>query len=379
MAEQLPVTPKLITWARERAGLSLEEATKTFARIEEWEKGESSPTYGQLEQLAGTLKLPIAVFFFPQPPEVPEIQKTFRTLPEAEFSTLPSRVQLLLRKAKALQLNLIEMTQGRNPAPRLITRDLRFETTVNIDEMAKSVRDYLGVAVENQAAWADDEDALKRWRSALVDVGVYVFKDAFKVDEYSGFCLYDDAFPIIYLNNSSTKTRQTFSIFHELAHLLFHTSGIDSVEDSYIGRLENEDARRIEVLCNRFAARFLVPDDILDRAIAGRPASEQLAYELAAYFHVSREAIYRRFLERRTISQQTYEEAAERWAAQKQPGGKGGDYYWTKLAYLGRDYVALALRQFHQNRIDEGQLAEYLDVKPKSLEGLEQYFERGAA
>lgn len=378
MPEQIPITPKLVTWARERAGVSLDEAQKTFSRIEEWEKGESFPTYGQLEQLSASWKLPIAVFFFPEPPDVPAIQETFRTLPDAEFNTLPSRVRLLLRKAKAMQLNLREMTQGNNPAPRLITRDLEFSPNVNLDEMAASVRQYLGVPVDQQVAWPDDEEALKQWRSVLVQVGVYVFKDAFKAEDFSGFCLYDDAFPIIYLNNSCAKTRQTFSIFHELAHLLFHTSGIDKIEDGYISRLAS-DAQRIEILCNRFASRFLLPVQAFETAVAGRQVNEALAHELAARFHVSREVVYRRFLEQRSITQEVYEEAAGRWAAQRQAGGKGGDYYWTKLAYLGRDYVGLALRQFHQNRIDEGQLAEYLDVKPKNLEGLEQYFERGGA
>jgi hypothetical protein len=35
---------------------------------------------------------------------------------------------------------------------------------------------------------------LKRWREAIFSVGIYVFKDAFRVDEYSGFCLYDEIF-----------------------------------------------------------------------------------------------------------------------------------------------------------------------------------------
>ncbi len=58
-------------------------------------------------------------------------------------------------------------------------------------------------------------------------------------------------------------------------------------------------------------------------------------------------------------------------------GGGGGNPYWSKLAYLGRDYVALAFSQYHQNRIDETQLGEYLDMKPKNVGTLEEYFVRG--
>ena len=33
--------------------------------------------------------------------------------------------------------------------------------------------------------------------------------------------------------------------------------------------------------------------------------------------------------------------------------------------------------QYHQNRIDETQLGEYLDMKPKNVGTLEEYFVRG--
>ncbi|MBB5659552.1 ImmA/IrrE family metallo-endopeptidase [Brevundimonas halotolerans] len=382
MADQIPINPVLLSWARERAGLSREEALQKFTRLDEWEAGESAPTYPQLEQLAALLKVPIAVFFFPEPPDVPAINETFRTLPEAEMGQLPSRIRLLMRKAKAMQLSLAELTENRNPAERLITRDLRFSADVNIQAMAAAVREYIGLSVDDQRGWRDDEAALKEWRAALLRVGIFVFKDAFRVEEFSGFCLYDDEFPVIYVNNSSTKTRQIFTYFHELAHLIFHTSGIDKVRDNYIQRLA-VDAQQIEVLCNRFAAAFLLPEDDFRAAMAGREATEATAEVLAAQFHVSREVVFRQLMDQGRVTEQQYMHAVERWNGQRQggagEGGSGGNHYWTKLAYLGRDYVGLALREFHRNRIDEDQLADYLDTKPKNIGTLEAYFERGNA
>lgn len=378
MAEQIPINPAVLVWARERAGLSRDEGMEKFRRLPEWEGGDSSPTYPQLEALADAFKVPIAVFFFPDPPDVPSINETFRTLPEAELSRLPSRIRLLMRKAKAMQLNLLELTEGRNPSERLITRDLQFEPSVNIAEMAEVVRQYIGVSLEQQRDWRDDETALKEWRTALQRVGIFIFKDAFRVRELSGFCLYDDQFPIIYVNNSSTKTRQVFTYFHELAHLIFHTSGIDKVRDRYIDRLAG-DSKQIEILCNSFAAQFLLPDDAFLRAVAGRPENEATAELIASQFHVSREVVFRRFLDQGRIGEPQYLAAVERWNTQRQGGGgEGGNHYWTKLAYLGREYVALALAQFHQNRIDETQLADFLDAKPKNVSTLEDYFSRGA-
>jgi Zn-dependent peptidase ImmA (M78 family) len=376
--EKLPITPAIITWARARAGLSLQEATQTFKRIQAWENGEAFPTYHQLEQIANAFKVPVAVFFFPEPPSVPSISETFRTLPEAEYERIPSRILLLLRKAKALQLDLMELTEGHNPSARLITRDLQFPTNVGLSEMTESVRNYLRVSVDEQLGVPDDDAALKLWRQKFLDVGIFVFKDAFRVDEYSGFCLYDDNFPIIYVNNSSAKTKQIFTLFHELAHLIFQTSGIDTVHSDYVARLA-DDARRVEIICNRFAAEILLPEAAFSAARRGQATNEETAERIARSFHVSREVVFRRFLDHNLIDQAAYTEAVDRWNRQREPGGSGGDYYWTKLAYLGRDYVGLALRQYRQNRISQAQLAEYLDTKPKNLAGIEDYFAKGAA
>lgn len=379
MAEQLPINPALLVWARERAGQSVDEVTQKFRRWSEWEAGRSAPTYPQLEQLSDAFKVPIAVFFFPAPPEVPAINETFRTLSAEELDELPSRMRILLRKAKVMQLNLADLTDGRNPAERLITRDLAFPPSVNIAEMASVVRDYLGVTLEDQMGWGSSEEALKGWRTALLNVGVFVFKDAFRLEHYSGFCLFDEEFPIIYVNNSATKTRQIFTYFHELAHLIFHTSGIDTARDGYIARLVG-DARQIEIACNSFAGQFLVPEEAFEQAMAGRDASEATAEVLATRFSVSREVIFRRLLDQGRVSERQYEAAVQQWNAQRNvERAPGGNPYWTALAYLGREYVALALSQYHRNRIDQTQLAEFLNTKPRFVGALEEYYSRGIA
>jgi transcriptional regulator with XRE-family HTH domain len=162
----LPITPALVTWARRRAGLSIDDA-KNFGKIDEWERGESGPTYPQLEALASALKVPIAVFFFPEPPSVPDISQTFRTLPETELEQIPSRIKLLLRKAKAFQLNLMELTGGKNPASRIITSDLKFDRQTSLVDAADKVRTYLGISQAIQQSWQDDDMGASRTRHSL--------------------------------------------------------------------------------------------------------------------------------------------------------------------------------------------------------------------
>ena len=369
----MPINPKLLEWARKRAAFTVEEAAQKFSRFAEWEAGTASPTYSQLERVANELRVPIAVFFFPEPPKEPVIRESFRTLPEAEFDSMPRRITHLLRKAKAFQLNLSELMQGGNRSSRLITRDLQFPDDIALDTMVACVRSYLEITLIEQYAWSSDDDALKAWRKALQNAGIFVFKDTFKTQNYSGFSLYDDIFPIIFVNNGSAKTRQIFTLFHELAHLLFHTSGIDKMDDDYIADLSAHQ-KRVEILCNQFAASFLVPLGAFNDAMAYQDHSEQVAETLAARFHVSREVIFRMFLDRDWITQTEYRQVARRWADQQRAGGSGGNHYWTKIAYLGNEYISLAFSQYYQHRIDDLQLADYLDTKPRNLSALEEYF-----
>ena len=374
--ERMPITPKVLTWAREHAGFKLDDAKKKFPKIAEWESGMAAPTYGQLEGLSDKFKVPVAVFFFPEPPKLPPVEETFRTLEPAQLDEIPPRIRLLLRKARAFQIGLDELNQGRNPAERLITRGLSFRLTDPVESIAVQARGYLGVSFEEQFKWQDDDSALKAWRKALLDVGVYVFKDAFgkEQSDYSGFSLYDSEFPIIYVNNSTAKTRQIFTLFHELAHLLFRTSGVDTLQDDFIDSLAH-DKRQIEIICNRLAACILMPEDVFDQELAKRPhseSSEDKAAKLAQRFNVSREAIYRRFLERGLITDIEYQHKANKWAEQGKAGGGGGDYYNTQIAYRGREYISLAFQRYYQNWISYDQLGDYLDIKPKNLTRLEE-------
>lgn len=371
--ERMPITPEVVTWARKRLGYSLDALAvkrKDFNKVAQWETGESRPTYRQLEKLAKDLWLPVAVFFFPEPPETPKIEETFRTLGSEQFDEIPPSIRKLLYKARAFQAGLSELSDQRNPAQNHIIRDLKLDVDEELSSATRRVREYIGITLEHQFNWNDDDEALKTWRSALFNVGVTVFKDAFKTDDYSGFSLYDDEFPIIYVNNSNAKARQIFTLFHELAHLLFHTSGVDN--DSAFRYLLPKEYAQIEMRCNAFAGAFLVPDDAFHRVL--RPEADPVseAQRLSRKFCVSGEVILRKIRDRQLISQREYRETIAAWRDKARPKTTGGgNYYRTQIAYLGEEYIELAFKRLEENRIDEEELADYLAVAPKSLDMLE--------
>ncbi len=372
--ERMPITTQVLTVARERLGYTLEALAKKrpeFRKIAEWESGESKPTYRQLELLAKDLWVPVAIFFFPEPPLFPQIEKTFRTIGSEQFAEIPPRIRLLLHKARAFQVGLAELSDGRNPAHRMVTRELAFSLDDRTGEMAAQVREILGISLDDQFEWQNDDIALKSWRKAFFNVGVTIFKDAFREESYCGFSLYDNEFPVIYVNNSNTKTRQIFTLFHELAHLLFGTSGID-IDIEFESPL-SADRKRIETECNRLAGEVLVPEGALTKEIHNKEVTQSLAESLALKFSVSREVIFRKLRDRGLVSDATYQAAKLAWDNQvsRRRGSGGGNFYHTRIAYLGEEYVSLAFKRYYQDRIDEEELADYLAIKPKHIEQLE--------
>lgn len=385
MSTQIPVNPAILRWAREVTGLSFEDVANklklksiTADTVSSWENGEGSPSYAQLEKLAYKIyKRPLAIFFFPEPPKEETPKQAFRTLPEQEIQRISPRIRYLVRQAKAMQINLDELYDGANPAQNQIVRDLKYLPNVSISNMATDVRKYLNVQLADQFQWRNPESAFKAWRKALEDCGVFVFKEAFKDNTFSGFCLYHDRFPIIYVNNSQPPNRQIFTLFHELAHLLFGTGGIDAPLEGYVHYLHGDD-KWIEVSCNSFAGAFLVPDDDFDLRIKALSLDDNGMSELADIYCVSREVILRKLLERNLINKHYYKEKAEQWrksAVKKE--GSGGNANYTKRAYLGDLYLGLVFSRLYQKRITVEQVAEYLDVKVKNVPVMEGMLYQG--
>ena len=170
-------------------------------------------------------------------------------------------------------------------------------------------------------------------------------------------------------------SRQVFTLFHELGHLLTHAGGIDfrswEAVRSFQGFYLN-----IEVFCNRFASELLVPDEVFD---SFEPTISEANFEaLADYFSVSREVILRKYLDRGLVNTNYYEAMTSKWAAQaKNKGEPGGNYYYNQRAYLGERYINLVYGRYFQNRITIDHVAEYLNVKAKNLPTFENVVREG--
>jgi len=364
---QLPgVSREMLQWAREKAGLSLSEVASAFdkdvAFVESWEKGVTAPSYAQLEVLAYKLyNRPLAAFFLPKSPEETPLKKEFRTLPRSELKKLAPDTLLAVRELQARQASLHDLTDGKNPSDRPIFRDLPITPDIALRQFADEVRRYLEIPLSQQLKWQSSEQALESWRMAVDRAGVISFKRSFKQKEISGFCLLDNVFPLICLNNSSSTNRQIFTLFHELCHVLLNTSGICKVNDTFIRRLGGSH-RKIEVLCNQFAAAFLVPEEDFLARVHNKSINDSLLGKLARAYRVSRSVVVRRMYDLKLVSKKFFEEKEGEYASEymRRPNkSSGGNYYLTQVAYLGKTYLGMVLHAYHRNRLTRTQLAEY--------------------
>lgn len=382
------VQPSVIRWARVSMGMSVEDVAHKLKRTTEevmaWESEDGTPpTYSQLENLAyKVFKRPLAVFFLPAPPHEAQPVREFRSLPDADLQSLQADTYIQVRKANAYQITLKELFEGRNPSGRHISQEIPLDLRESVEVQASEVRKALGITLDDQLDWKSDDLALKRWREALETLGIFVFKAPFKQKDISGFCLLDADFPLIYLNNSATKTRQIFSLLHELAHLLLNINGISKFESSYINRLPVTE-QRIEQFCNKMAAEILIPSDDFAQQIADFPRNaesvqDHLYTNLASRYGVSREAILRRFLDMERVSQSFYEQKAKLWSSQKK-SASGGDWYASQNTYLSDRLAREVIGRHYRNQISVEQASEFLGIKAKNFAGLEQRILQGAA
>ncbi len=392
---KVKVNHEVLRWAREKfSGYSIPGVVNKInlksvsnQTIISWENGELDPSYAQIKELSKIYKTPIAVFFLPAPPEGLEPNKELRTLPPNYSDNIPPEINFIIRKGMARVLDIAELSGGQVNEVNILRsklKDVKQESTV---EYSKIVREVLGVSVAEQTKWKSSEDAFKQWREKIQKVGVWVFKEAFHNNDYYGFYLDDANFPVIYINNSISPNRQIFTLFHELGHFIINKGGVDLRQD--VENIFTGIYRKDEVFCNSFAREFLVPkqDFISTNNIHSVPTdsiNDKFIIQLAHEYKVSKEVILRKLKDNNFITKEFYKNKNKEWKDEWEEERKnkkdkkkgGGSYYNNQTTYLGDKYLNLAFSNYYGGRIDECQLSDFLEIKVRNLQGIEDHFIR---
>ena len=251
----LPVQGPVLQWARKFRGLSERDAAGllgiSVVELKAYELGELAVTLGAFENFASKYRLPQATLFALTAPDEPPKPKDFRTIEgkkaqqSFDFGIALSNVRTWLSQYK-----------------RIASEDEEFESPAlphvsmheKPDVVGERERKRLGISPQAQLSWPPHE-AFRRWRASLEARGVIVFQQKFPMVDCKGFTLYEsESAPTIIINKTEQlDAAKIFTLAHEYCHLLLRQPGISN---------ENFDDP-VESFCNKFAAAFLIPSDLL--------------------------------------------------------------------------------------------------------------------
>jgi Zn-dependent peptidase ImmA (M78 family)/transcriptional regulator with XRE-family HTH domain len=380
------VKAALLIWARESSGLTVDAAAKrlklTATKLASWEAGETRPSIPQLRKMAEVYKRPLAVFFLPEAPSKFEAMKDFRRL-QGEHHRAPSAaLHLEIRKARQRREVAVELAaeMGAAPLPFAISSDL----AASPERTAASIREALGIGLEQQISWRDKYDALNGWKSAVEAQAVLVFQmSGVRVKEARGFSEFHETLPIIVLNGADSPRGRLFTLLHEVAHLALRATGLCDLHEAREFTTADD---RVETYCNRVAGFVLVPptalrDEPLVRSHRGAAWTDSELRDLSERYSVSGEVMLRSLLLAGATSEAFYQQRRQEFLAAYEAEGakaKGGPipYFRKALAWNGRPYSRLVLDAYDEERITGPDLVDFLGVKIAQVDRIRSALER---
>ena len=377
------VSFELLAWARNSSGLDIESAAKKVAvkkeRLQSWEKGKARPSVKQLRKLARAYKRPLALFYLPEPPLDFQPMRDFRRLPGEVAGVQSPQLRYEVRRAanrREIALELYEPAEGRIPS-----FPLHASLSETPEDIAQRVRDFLDISLDTQQAWRRGYETFNSWRTVFETVGVMILQmTTVDVTEARGFSISDLPLPVVVVNIKDSLQGRCFTMFHELAHIILHEGGLCDLDDR---TSRGPGELREEAFCNMVAGSALVPAAALLDQTEVRNQPKRSEWEddqisaLADRYGVSREVILRRLLVLGRTTDSFYRFKREQYQRQAELGtgrrSKGyAPPYRLALSSAGPLFVRLALSNYYQERITASDLADFLELRLKHLDKIEQ-------
>jgi Zn-dependent peptidase ImmA (M78 family)/transcriptional regulator with XRE-family HTH domain len=377
------VTGAVVRWARDRAGLERAQLAQRIGQglgaehIAAWESGGARPTLAQAEKLAEKLRVPFAILFMSEPPEIeiplPDLRTvagTPRARPTPEFLDVIS--DCLLRQSwyrenqERTGAEPLEFV-GRfspNDSVEVVARDM--SSTLNVsDQLRSGCGSWLSFLT--QLVDRSEAAGVLTMRSSVVR---HSSRRAITVGEFRGFAVCDNLAPLIFVNSRDARAAQTFTIAHELAHIWIAESGVSNLDP----KAPPSGLPLIERFCNAVAAELLVPAESLERLWDNRQSVEAAIGAVAGFHRVSRLVTIIRARDLGKISwtnaSQLIDAEYERYEmeSEERQAKEGGPSFWVPFTSRSSARLAEAVvSALRGGRLTHRDAADLLGVKLGTL------------
>ena len=216
-----------LRFIREKKAISFDYVTRITKFKEEkivlWENDESGkfPTINQAKSIAKCYRIPFAGLYMNASDinvkHLPQM-RNLRTLPDAVVDN--SALNLAISDILSARDLLLESRRA------LKERTVKFGMSINcpddnVIQWAREIRNSLGIDSNVQYKCQSTRQFYLYIRNVVENAGVFVHCfTGVDTEVARGFAIYDTTMPIIGLNNDDRYPAKTFSIIHELVHLI---------------------------------------------------------------------------------------------------------------------------------------------------------------
>ena len=391
------VNPEILVWARESAGLTLEEAAKKNQRLRDGQKasaadklnalefGMAEPSRPVLVEMARVYRRPLLTFYLSKPPVQGERGADFRSLATGHSTADDALLDALVRDIRARQSMVRAILEEIDEA---IPLDFVGSHVVGdgLPRVLASLKSLLDVELDDYRKQRNATDAFALLRERAESAGVFVLlrgnlrshhTDIVDTDVFRGFTIADNVAPFVTINHHDARPAWSFTLLHEITHLLLGQTGVSGA------RAEND----IERFCDDVASEFLFPleeskeltfaqgtdfdtiaEQINARSNAANVSRTMLAYKVWRSGGIEQDMFNRL---KNTFRSQWLREREERreQMRQQQSGGMVNPYV-TRRHRLGQPLVGLVRRAMTSGELTTSKAATILGVRPSQVNSL---------
>ena len=261
MAEFIVFNKNILHWALKRANISAEHFGDQRLLVESWLSGEKKPTIDQTRELSEKLAVPFGYFCLSEPPRDNLDLVDFRTADSRFVAEISLELRKTIQQAKERQNHLRDYFEENDC--RTFEYRNALDLKMNAEDGARVLRQILG----SRQTVLDPEENYRDLCSRIEKSGVLVQRsctvpespmELLESSEFSGFALFDDYAPLIFVNENLSDKARIFAVIHELCRILLGVSGLsgDVFEND---KIEN----KVEKFCVDVAMKYLRPQEEL--------------------------------------------------------------------------------------------------------------------
>lgn len=401
------VNPEILAWARESAGLTLQDAVSKVGirdargvtavdRLAALERGDDEPSRSTLVNMAKQYRRPLLAFYLTAPPRQSDLGADFRSLPVERSLQTDALVEALVRNVRSRQYVVRAALEAEDEAETVpwvgwISKSTRGSQWLRDELQSQSGRvslerrcvqgleRVLGPRLDVEAFYAEAsaDQAFALLRAGLEEAGVFVLlkgdlgthHSAMDVEVFRGFAIADEIAPFVVINDNDSRAAWSFTLLHEVTHLLLGQTGLSGAHAG----------TAIEQLCNNVASEWLLPSHVLAE-LAIDPTSDSSALEhridnFVRTKNISRTMVAYRLLKLGSIDGQMFDRLRSAFRDQwrqhrdrqrtKARESKGGPNYFTVRRHrVGNALLSFARRMNASGALSTTKTARLLGVRP---------------